>query len=34
VCSAIVLGERLTWMAAVGSAMILVGLYISNNKSK
>ena len=32
VCSAIVLGERLTWMAAVGSAMILVGLYISNNK--
>jgi drug/metabolite transporter (DMT)-like permease len=27
VCSAIVLGERLTWMAAVGSAMILAGLY-------
>ena len=34
VCSAIVLGERLTWMAAVGSAMILAGLYISNKKNK
>ena len=33
VASAVVLGERLTWMAAVGSAMILLGLYVANGKS-
>jgi len=32
VASALVLGERLTWMAALGSAMILVGLYVINRQ--
>lgn len=30
VASAIVLGERMTWMAFLGSAMILLGLYLAN----
>lgn len=32
IASAIVLGERLTWMAFIGSAMILMGLYFANKK--
>ena len=32
VAGALVLGERLTWMAALGSVMILVGLYVINRR--
>ena len=32
VAGALVLGERLTWMAALGSVMILAGLYVINRR--
>ena len=33
VASAIVLHERMTWMAMLGSALILLGLYLANKES-
>lgn len=32
VASSIVLGERMTWMAVTGSALILLGLYLANKQ--
>jgi len=34
VTSVIVLGERITWMSALGTMLALAGLFISGRKTK